>query len=435
MAQSEARWQAIRSLSPLTRSLLVFVPLACIALNLLLPRLPWQPQQITTLDYTATWLHRVAHEDSWKPMRLARDWLHADQEGLLYQAIFFEDGVKLQYPPTSLLALDALHLVPGGDWTSNDVLNGLSWLAVLLAVALSAWVLDRARRGPVPPGERSLQLALVGVAGLTFYPLVFGFYLGQVQTWIDALVAGLVLAWLASRAATAGALAGIVCLFKPQLGLLVVWAVLRGQRRFAVGWLAVVAVAGGLSLLLYGFANHLDYLEVLSFLGRHGESFNHNQSVNGLVHRLLGNGNNLKWENAFPPFDARVYGATLASSLALLGAALFLRRREAKAAPEIDLALVVASVTLASPIAWTHHYGVFLPLFALALPRALAVGPGRAVSLSLLAASYLLVANNYRALNRLADTPWNFAQSYVFFGGLLFVFVLYRLRAEAARAS
>ncbi len=96
-------------LTPLTRCLLVFVPVACLGLNLLLPRLPWQPQQITSLDYTGTWLERIAHEDSWKPMRMARDWLAEPREELLYQEMFFDRGVKLQYPPTSVLCLDVLH--------------------------------------------------------------------------------------------------------------------------------------------------------------------------------------------------------------------------------------------------------------------------------------------------------------------------------------
>ncbi len=436
-------------LSPSTRGLLVFVPLATIALNLLIPHLPGQPRGVmTSLHYTRAWLTHVAqpaaHEDSWMPMRLAQGWLAEPREELLYQEIFFERGVKLQYPPTSILWLDALDALPGGPWTTNAALNGLSWLAVLVAVLLSAAVLERSARAPPPNGvpeeapslaDRSLRVALVIVAGLTFYPLVRGFYLGQVQTWIDALVAGVVLAWALGRHATSGALAGLVCLIKPQLAVLVVWGLLRGHRRFVAGWGIVAGLLGLLSVGMYGFANHLDYLEVLSTIGRLGESFHPNQSVNGLVHRLLGNGNNREWLNAFPPFDARVYAATLTSSALLLGAALFWRRREAASAPGLDLAIVIVSVTLASPVAWTHHYAVFLPLFALVLPTCLAAAPSRGISLWMLGGSFLLIANTYRAANRLAETPWGFLQSYVLFGGLLFLALLYRLRATAAREA
>ncbi len=419
-------------LTPLTRCLLVFVPVACLGLNLLLPRLPGQPQQITSLDYTGTWLRRIAHEDSWKPMRMARDWLAEPREELLYQEMFFDRGVKLQYPPTSVLFLDVLHGFAGGAWISNEALNGFSWVAVLLTVLLSVRILDRS--AGAAPADRGLRIVLGLLAGMTFYPLVFGFYLGQVQTWIDALVAGLVLAWLAGRQATAGAISGVVCLIKPQLGLLVVWALLRRRYRFAAGWSAVVAVGGLVSLGLYGLSNHLDYLGVLSYLGQHGESFNHNQSVNGLVHRWLGNGNNREWVNAFPPFDGRVYAATLVSSLLLIAAALFYRRRDASS--EIDLSILIVSATIASPIAWTHHYGVLLPIFALALPAVLKTSRGRRLQLAALGVSYLLVANNYRVVNRLfAETAFNIVQSYVLFGGLLFLALLYRLRSPVERET
>jgi alpha-1,2-mannosyltransferase len=439
--------QPRQRLTLLTRCLILFVPLVCLAVNLLLPRIPGQPRVETALGYANFWLgatvralgdeFAIAGEDSWKPMRMGRDWFAEPRTGLLYQEVFFERGAKLQYPPSSLLLLDGLGMLPG-NWTSNFVLNGISWVAALLTMVLSVWILDRTARGPPAParlttGERVVRAVLAGMAAFTFYPLLFGFYLGQVQTWIDALVAGLVLAWVAGRPALSGALAGVVCLIKPQLGLLVVWGVLRGQRRFVFGWLSVVVVGGTLSLGLYGLANHIDYLEVLSYLGRHGESFHHNQSVNGLVHRLLGNGNNLKWSDGFPPFDARVYAATLASSLLLLGGALLWRRREAAAAPSIDLAIVVTSVTIASPIAWTHHYAVLLPLFALALPAALGAGRERRLLTALLGLSFFLIANTYRQVAQLAQTPFNFVQSYVLVGGLVFLFALYLLRAVAAR--
>ena len=425
-----------------TRWLVVFVPVGCLAVNLLLPHLPATPRGVmTSLDYSALWLerdpaHLAAAEDSWKPMRMARDWLAASRERPVYQEIFFEQGVKLQYPPSSVLWLEGLDLLPGGDWTTNEVLNGISWLAVLATLLLSAAVLDRAARGPpsgTPVLERVLRWGLALAAGLAFYPLMRGFYLGQVQTWIDAFVAGLILAFVWGRPATSGVLAGLACLIKPQLAVLLLWGMLRGQRRFVIGQAGVLASFGVLSLGLYGFANHFDYLEVLSFIGRHGESFHPNQSVNGLLHRLLGNGNNLRWLDAFPPFDARVYAATLASSVALLAMALFWRRSEAARAPALDLGIAIVATTLASPVAWIHHYAVLLPLFALALPAVAESRESRRVLLCMLAAAFLLVANTYRVTNRLADTPLNFLQSYVFFGGLLFLALLYRLRSAAAR--
>jgi hypothetical protein len=93
------------------------------------------------------------------------------------------------------------------------------------------------------------------------------------------------------------------------------------------------------------------------------------------------------------------------------------------------------SATLASPVAWTHHYAVLLPVFAAAAPATWTARSLGAARFVLLAVSYLLIANNFRALNRLAETPFNFLQSYVLFGGLLLLFHLYRLRDGEANAT
>ena len=295
------RW---RALSPLTRGLLVYVPLVCLALNAALPRLPWQPQLITTLDYTNAWREGIAHHDSWKPMRMALAYLDEPGPRALYQEIFFERGVKLQYPPTSLLFVDALAHLPGRDWTSDQVLNGLSWLAVLLSALLAVRILDvtsRQSSAAHSSADRLLQAGMVGVAALSFYPLVRGFYLGQVQTIIDVLLAGLFLAWLQGRESFSGVLAGLVCLIKPQLGVLVLWAALRRRWRFVACWGVSVTLAVSLSVASYGLAAHWDYLALLSFIAEHGEGFHPNQSVNGLLNRMLGVGNNLEWRTARSP--------------------------------------------------------------------------------------------------------------------------------------
>lgn len=471
------RWRALR---PITRAVAVFVPLACFGLNFALPRLPWQPQITTSLDYSVAWLEGIAHYDSWRPMRMALAYLddldigsiEDDDTGappardesagsaqlrgkgkkgerLLYQELFFERGVKLQYPPTSLLALDGLRRLPfagffpDGDPLSDRSLNRISWLAVLCCALLSALCFVLCAGMALAPGDPPLKrsdrvlLGLLGaVAGIAFYPLVRGFYLGQIQTVIDALLAGLVLAWVVRRQATAGVLAGLICLIKPQLGFLVLWALLRRRFRFVAGFTVVVGIAGCASLAAYGLGTHLDYLEVLSFIGRHGEGFHPNQSLNGLLNRMLEIGNNLEWEGEFfAPFDARVYWPTLLCSMVLLGFALLYRAREHERAPALDLAIAIVSVTLASPVAWTHHYAVLLPVFAVAVPATFStttLGRSRFLWLGL---SYVFVANNFRALNRLADTPFNFLQSYVFFAGLALLFLLYRLRRAASESG
>jgi hypothetical protein len=52
---------------------------------------------------------------------------------------------------------------------------------------------------------------------------------------------------------------------------------------------------------------------------------------------------------------------------------------------------------------------------------------GRA-TLPLLASAFVLTSHTLRATDALADTPWNVLQSYIFFGALVVLALLDRLR-------
>ena len=73
------------------------------------------------------------------------------------------------------------------------------------------------------------------------------------------------------------------------------------------------------------------------------------------------------------------------------------------------------SCTMASPIAWEHHYGILLPIFAVLV---VAVEP-KPLPLGLLAAAYALASVYIPATMLLAPTPFNFAQSYLLFAALI----------------
>src|SRR5439155_23072045 len=107
----------------------------------------------------------------------------------------------------------------------------------------------------------------------------------------------------------------------------------------------------------------------LSLMGRGGVQFFPDHSVNGLVNRLLGNGDSLKFDRAaFAPFHPVVYGATLAAFVVLTGLALWMPRRSPRAGSPVDLRLFALTITLTSPIAWDHHYGLVFPMLAAAAP-------------------------------------------------------------------
>ncbi|MBW2272753.1 MAG: DUF2029 domain-containing protein [Deltaproteobacteria bacterium] len=449
--------------SRLAIALLLFAVANGVLVNVALPHLPWQPQHTTTLDYTRAYIARGAHSDSWKPMRTALVFMDEPREKPVYSVLWFDNQVRFQYPPSSLLVFEALRLLPMEEPNGNELLNSISWWAIVLLALVVARIfrLSRKRYG-TGGASRTEELLFAGLAvlvTLTFYPVVRGYYLGQIQIWIDLLIACVVWAWLEDRRRASGALIALICAIKPTLALVVIWAVLRRHWDFVVGFALPMAVFALVSLGMYGWTNHVDYLRVLEDISRLGEVFHPNQSMNGLLHRFFENGNSLEWSrDVFVAYDPWVHAGTVLSSLALVALGLGFgglgfgglrlgHRRGGAPAPAdshgpldpldpLDLAIVILCSTLAAPTVWTHHYGVTLPLFALALPAVLALTrPGQRGLLIAFVAAFMLISNNYRVLNRLAETPFNFLQSYVYFGGLLLLAVLCLLKHRADAAA
>ncbi|MBK1842760.1 UbiA family prenyltransferase [Azospirillum sp. YIM B02556] len=379
--------------------------------------------------------------DSWDPMIAALDWLHERPGENVYEGVFFKQQIKFQYPVTSLLPLEAMKALGVLNLVAFERVNLLFVLAT--AAGMAILVLDMAARLQVPGArdDRLTQVLLGGfgfVATLCFYPVLKAFSLGQVQVWLNAAFVFACIALLRDRRVLCGALLGASTLMKPQMSLFLVWAALRGDWRMAAGWGAVVVPGVALATLVYGFAPMVDYLDVLLFIGRHGESYHVNQTVNGLVNRLLHNGNNLDWSaEAFAPYHPVVHVATQISGLVFVGFGLLWRRRDRGA--ERILPFVAAGIcfTVGSPVAWVHHYGILLPAFALAFLTLLEPGLRRpAGAAALLAVAYFLAGNLlFWPVNALADTPLNVLQSYLFFATLMLLGLLVVLAGRHDRTA
>jgi alpha-1,2-mannosyltransferase len=417
-------------------SLLAFLILNGFALNILLSFFC----ETTVLDFSRFFITSPVHsgQDSWKQMANGLDYLSSPHERTLYAEVFFARKNKFQYPPTSLLFLELLRGLPYPKMV--EAANFISWLATIASGFFLGLILMRGL--PRPPGEdrfspREKAALLVAALGftLTFYPLVKSFEVGQIQTWLYFLFVLALWSWLSDKKFLSGVLIGLICLVKPQLGLFALWGLLRREGRFAAGIVSAAGVVGSISLVLFGWANHVDYLRALSYMAKHGESYYTNQSVNGLINRLLFNGTNLHGNpRAFAPYNAWVYGLTLASTAVLIALALFWRRGRDRKARNADFLMAAVAFTIASPIAWEHHYSILLPVFAAALPAVLGA-KGKSGMIWMLAAAFALTANIYPLVNFLANTRLNFLQSHLFFGALALLFLLYRLRGERPKAA
>jgi alpha-1,2-mannosyltransferase len=431
------------SQSMLTRYLAVFLLLNAFVFNGALWLVSPEPYEETVLDHTWDVLRGRGCDDSWGVMSVSLDYVQAHKDKPLYSELFFERKLKVQYPPSSLFAVAGLRWLVGVQGIRTEectvydlptITDVLGWLFILMsAVSAAALIEIGLRRRGAPPasaGTLAGRFVIVLALALTFYPLVKAYTLGQIQNWLNGLFALSLLCWATGRKVPSGVLLGLMALVKPHYGLFVLWALLRREWRFATA-LAATALVGVLgSILAYGFANHLDYLRVLSFLAERGETFYPNQSVNGLLNRVMALIDPSAWnslnfnDNAFPPFSPLVYGGTLVASIVLLSAALLRRGSEGDPDRSFDFCTMALSITIASPIAWEHHYGTIFPVLAVLLASVV----GNRVRLILLVVSYVLVSNLIAAANLLAPTVFNVAQSYLLAGALIALVLLHAAR-------
>ena len=312
--------------------------------------------------------------------------------------------------------------------TLNDALG---WAFIALTAAATAALLERSlRQARVTDDTRALLVARCAIVlglTLTFYPIVKAYTLGQIQVWIDGIFALALLAWARGRTAPSGFLLGVVALIKPHFGLFLLWAALRRTWPFAIAFALTVAIGLALSVAVYGIANHLDYLRVLRVLSQNGEVYYPNQSVNGLLNRWMVLIDPKAYDSlnfrSLPPFNPFVYGGTLVASVLFLAAGLIRRAADDSAQQRVlDFCVMALCLTLASPIAWEHHFGITLPMFAILLATA------DRRHLPWLALSYVLIATFVPVTNLLAHTAGNVAQSTLFAGALILLAILVAAR-------
>ena len=381
--------------------------------------------------------------DSWLAMQQALKVLNGPHANALYETLFFGGHVRFQYPPTSLLPIAALSTVGLSGVHALNTINLIVFGLNAIGIGYFTWLtFDKFPFSSQTPmaeaGSRRMVLALLAaVVTFLFYPLVRAGVLGQIQLWIDLLFTVALILWVKQRRLASGILIGVACAIKPQLGVLMIWGLLWGERRFAGGILLGLLPIVAISLVLYGLHNHLEYLSVLSFLTKHGESYVANNSVNGILNWYLSPNDSMHWyDGKFTPYMPIVYFGTVIASVTFFALIIInplLNRGRAKLS---DLGAAAICTVAGSPVAWEHHYGILLPLFFVALRQAveLKAGRGRKVIFAIILASWILVADFIPFTLLLAHTPFAFVQASCFFGAVFLLGVLLTARHQQAQA-
>ncbi len=355
--------------------------------------------------------------DSWSYMAQADAALQRSPANL-YERVFFVRHVRFIYPPVSLLLFRLWQLagrVGVAPFTWLKITLYLCFFGTWLVASEYLFQAASAAGRELSRGERWLVRSILAALMVTFLPLINALFLGQVQTIINFLAMTSVLLWRNRRRVAPGILLGLCCWLKPQMALFLLWGLLRRQWSFAVSLAAMLAAGVGVSIAVYGLHNTLEYGAVLHYLSLRGDSLYTNQSLNGLLHRLMHVGSAANADHGYPPFNRTIWLATWVSSAVLLTLALLippLRRIEATAT---DFLIFAMATVMASPIAWEHHYGVFFLAFLLLMPRALL----RWRAFFLLLGLYLLISGTWAPLPKLLLlTPWTFTLSHLYYGAL-----------------
>jgi hypothetical protein len=398
----------------------------------------------TSPGLSRTWLHTSRNFDSWLPMTKAYI-RHSDHPEKGIYSIFFEDKVKFQYPPTSLLILklfprSMLEMAGEKEAAFRKVVGLASNIAGFITIFLSILILEIGLRRypsiqPFAPAMLSVRVGIALVLGLTFYPLVGSHYLGQVQVYLNMLVAGAVFFHLLKRDVPAGICVGLCCLVKPQLGLVLLWGVVRRKWSFTLAMGSIILVGFACSLVVFGWNNHIEYIAVLRNIAQLGEVYWPNQSVNGLLNRFLLNGDPITWSfSDFSTFNRTVYLSTTISSLVMLAAALLpsSRGEQNNDYHQLDFLIIVLAATMASPVAWGHHYGILFPLCSAVLPVLFYAPPFGRWTAPLFAISYAAISNVLLRPNLIFTNRWlGLLGSHLFFGSVFIFLLLLAARSQA----
>jgi len=384
--------------------------------------------------------------DSWRPMGLAYDhWVESQGQSLLYTDLLLPVKVKFLYPPTALLItqfIETNNINLLAFSTSTTIIFLFLMVAGVIATAFYSY-----REYKAPNLSTKEQIAvgvLLTFLLFTFYPVVKAATLGQMQVWLNAFFAIAILCYITGYDILAGIMLGLMASIKPHYALFIIWGLFRGNKRLVIA----ITVTGLLGVLLgmreFGFAMYLDYLRGLNFVTQHGESVYTNQSFNALAGRIFSVRypeafNNLRWNGyRYPPYNFWVFSFTQITSIAVLLITLIKTKSQSKESKLADFLLMGLGATLASPIAWEHHYGVLFPIFVCVwLILWFGDTPLKSIWLKIaFVAFYLIAANIFPFAKFVADSYFNVLQSYLLFAasGLFIILLLikHRLKPRAA---
>jgi hypothetical protein len=307
--------------------------------------------------------------DSLEPMLAAYEIVTTEGGQVnIYQEVMLRYKTRFQYSSASLLPIWVWHtavkhiLPPGLDLAACFLILSLISLAIVALGTARLIVAAGARGGP----PRWVWAGAGATLALSFYPLLQGFRIGNIQIMLNAMIVLLIIAWKSDTKRFCGIVAGLLCIYKPHYTLLLAWALVCREYRFAKNLAGTVAVCVAASIPMFGAKIYSDFLGFLLSMGSRGHAYGPNQSANGLLNRLRHTGSWFHVDTVqFARYDPLVAALTTITGAALIGGMLYWGWKQPRPASRLSVAIALVSLTLAAPVAWEHHFGFLPAVFAL----------------------------------------------------------------------
>ena len=365
----------------------------------------------------------------------------------------FLDYFHRYFFPDSPSATHWIYL-PGYAWIFRP-LAGLEfpvasrvWLTVNAILSLgSIALLWRARPRPGDKDLATWRIAWILFFGLTFQPILDNMWHGNISALIFFVFC--LSYWLLRRDHPwlAGLALGFIVLLKFYPALFLLYFAWRRNWSLIAGAVVSCVAMFAVSVATVGWAGNLAYFQMVWAELRSGgiPAFN-NQSISGFLLHAFTQGDVNAWGEIGTPLSLTLLRLALVGALIVLIAWAMRRRPEATsdplAAQDLDLALVIGVMLLASPITWYHYY-VWLLFPLLILFDALLVSPTTNTrQILLLAIGYgLVVVQGIVVIRPFAaqaiQVVWllRVLLSQAFFGAVLLMYLLWRLRLVIARVE
>jgi len=362
----------------------------------------------------------------------------------------FLDAFHKYYFPTSTFALKWVYL-PGYVWIFYPLAKlefpaaARVWLAVntLLSVG-SVTLLYYARPWKGDNEIRAWRAAWIVFFGATFQPVFDNMWHGNVSALIFFIFC--LSYWLLRRQKhfLAGLVLGLIVLLKFYPALFILYFAWRRNRSLVAGAMVSCLAILAISVWTGGWAGNLEYFQMVwAELQRGGIPAFNNQSIAGFLLHTFTRGDVNAWQDFAAP--SWLSGLRIALILVFSSAAAWAMRHHPETTPnplmaqDLDLALVIGVMLLASPVAWYHYYIWLLFPILVVFDHLLASPAADSHQIGLFAIGYGLVVIQGIAVMRpfaaqaLQDV-WalRFILSQSFFGAVALIYLLWHMRLARA---